>query len=223
MAQGILHNLDVHTCFAHSRGEGVPQGVTAKVWKQNRIFLALLEYFIVAVPDNPADGLVQRSLIEGAAVTVEEDKIRVSVNGHLALQSYKLLVLPLHEKRFLYESQHRHLPLACFRLGGMDIEVASLLAGGISVIIVHQGVIDVNDSFLQVNVAPPQSCQLPYPQSGSHHHSEDGIPVIVDGMVLQEVQQEFLLRLGQASAFSVLKIWDCFSSFRTPSEGLLRM
>ena len=84
MTQSVLHDLDVHTCFAHSRGEGVPQGATAKVWKQNGIFLTLLEYFIIAVPDDPADGLVQRSLVESTAVPVEEDKIRVSVNGHLA-------------------------------------------------------------------------------------------------------------------------------------------
>ena len=127
MAQCILHDLDVHTRFAHSCGECMPQGVTAKVRKQNGVFFTLLEHFIVAIPDDPADSLVQRSLIECSSIPVEEDEIRVSINGHLALQSDELLVLALHEKRFFHKSQHRHLPLTSFRLGGMDIEVASLL------------------------------------------------------------------------------------------------
>ena len=80
----------------------------------------------------------------------------------------------------------------------MDIEVASGLAVLIPMIVVDQGVVDIDDALIQINVAPPQSCQLPYPQPASNHHSEDGIPVIVDGVVLQEIQQEFLLRLGQS-------------------------
>ena len=71
------------------------QGVTAKVWEKHRVFFALLKHLVVAIPDDSADDLVQRSPVEGAAISVEEDKIRVSVNGHLALQSNELLILPL--------------------------------------------------------------------------------------------------------------------------------
>ena len=66
----------------------------------------------------------------------------------------------------------------------------------IPMIIVDQSVVDIDDALVQINVAPPQSCQFPYPQSGSHHHSKDGIPVIVDGVVFHKAQQELLIRLG---------------------------
>ena len=77
MAQSILHHLNIHTRFAHSRCECMPQGVTAEVWKKHRVFFALLKHLVVAIPDDSADGLVQRSLVEGSAISVEEDKIRV--------------------------------------------------------------------------------------------------------------------------------------------------
>lgn len=157
MAQCVMHDLDIHACFTHSGGEGMPQRVTTKVRKQYGVFFTLLEHLVVAVPDDPADSLVQRSLIKGSAVPVEEDEIRVAVNGHLAHKSYKLLILPLHKERFFYKPQHRHLPLASFRLGCVDIEVASGLVVLTPVVVVYQGVIDVNKRLSASDKAAPNT------------------------------------------------------------------
>lgn len=89
MPQSVLHYLDVHTRFTHSRGECMPQGVTAKVWKQNGIFFTLLEHLVIAVPDDPADSLVQRSLVKGTTIPVKEDEIRVTI-------VCQVIVEPLH-------------------------------------------------------------------------------------------------------------------------------
>ena len=164
MTQSVLHDLDVHTRFAHSCGECMPQGVTAKVRKQNGVIFTLLEHFVAAIPDDPADGLVQRSLIKCSSIPVEEDKIRVTVDGHLALQSNELLVLALHKECFFHKSQHRHLRLTSFRLGGVDIEVASGLTVFIPVIAVDQGVVDVDNTLIQ---------------SISHHRSPANSPTAV--------------------------------------------
>ena len=101
----------------------MPQGVAAEVGQQNRILLAFLKHRIVAVPNNPSDGLIQGSLIKCAAITVQEDEIRIAVNGHLTYKPHLLLVLPFHQERFFHETQHRYLPFTGFRLGGVNIEV----------------------------------------------------------------------------------------------------
>ena len=79
MSKSVLHDFDIYTCFAHSGGKGMPEGMAAKVRKKHRILLAFQEYGIVAIPDNPADGFIQRTLMLGCSVAVDEDKIGITI------------------------------------------------------------------------------------------------------------------------------------------------
>ena len=66
MTQGILDDFDIYASLAHPCGKGVPEGMAAKVRKQHGVFFTLLQHLVIAVPDNSADCLVQRSLVVGS-------------------------------------------------------------------------------------------------------------------------------------------------------------
>ena len=59
MSQRILNHLDVHARFAHPGREGMPQGMAAETRQEYGAVRVLRQHFIVAVPDDPADGLIQ--------------------------------------------------------------------------------------------------------------------------------------------------------------------
>ena len=62
----------------------MPEGVTAEMWKQKTCVFIFQQFFIVAVTDNPADCLIQVSLMLCVSVAVHKYKIRVAINGYLA-------------------------------------------------------------------------------------------------------------------------------------------
>ena len=78
MSQRILNHLDVHARFAHPGREGMPQGVAAETRQEYGAVRILRQHFIVAVPDDAPDGLVQRSLILALSKAVDKDKVRVA-------------------------------------------------------------------------------------------------------------------------------------------------
>lgn len=77
MSEDVLNDLDVDAFLAHSRGKGVPQNVAAERRQQNRIALFRTQFFVVAVPGNAANRLVQRSLMLQMAESIDEDEIGI--------------------------------------------------------------------------------------------------------------------------------------------------
>ena len=84
MSQRILDHLDVHARFAHPGREGMPQGVAAETRQEHGAVRILRQHFIVAVPDDAPDGLVQRSLMLALTKAVDKDKVRVTVHRYRA-------------------------------------------------------------------------------------------------------------------------------------------
>ena len=79
MSQRILNHLDVHARFAHPGREGMPQGVAAETRQEYGAVRILRQHFIVAVPDDAPDGLVQRSLMLALSKAVDKDEVRVAI------------------------------------------------------------------------------------------------------------------------------------------------
>lgn len=175
----------------------VPKRMATEMGKQYRFLFAFHQYCIITVPNDPSDGLVQRSLVVCAAIPVKEYEIRISVNGHPAFQPDQFLIFLFSEERILYHGQHRHLPFAGFCFRRMDIEVAPLFTALIPVIVVHQGVIDIDNTFFHINVAPPKSGHLSHPEACADHHRKNRIPMAVYWMILQKIQEQVLFRSGQ--------------------------
>ena len=85
MSQCILNYLDVHTSFAHPSCECVPQSVTTETGKENGTVRIVCQHFIVAIPDDAPDGLVQRSLMLTFAKAIDKDEVRVTVHRYRAM------------------------------------------------------------------------------------------------------------------------------------------
>ena len=79
MSQRILNHLDVHARFAHPGREGMPQGVAAETRQEYGAVRVLRQHFIVAVPDDAPDGLVQRSLMLALTKAVDKEPSTVTV------------------------------------------------------------------------------------------------------------------------------------------------
>ena len=93
MTEYILHSLDIYACFAHPRCKGVPERVVADLREQNRIFFACIKDFIIAVPDNTAECLIQCALILRVAETVDKDEVGISIHNGIAGKLSFLLIL----------------------------------------------------------------------------------------------------------------------------------
>ena len=130
--------------LTHPGRECVSQGVAAKVREEYRIIFSLHQHFVIAVPCNSSNRFVHGTLVIGATFPVYEYEVRIAIDGYFALDSHGLLILSFHLESFLHEVQHRNLPDTVAGLRGMNIEIAPTLAAGISVIVVHQSVVDID-------------------------------------------------------------------------------
>ena len=70
MPKGILDHLHINAGFNHPRCERMPEIVTAEVRKQNLRILVLQELCVVAVPNDPAERLIQSALMLGFSKAV---------------------------------------------------------------------------------------------------------------------------------------------------------
>ena len=75
MTENILHSLDIYACFAHSCCKSMSECVIADLREQNRILFACVQDFIIAVPDDTAECLIQCALILRVAETIYKDEI----------------------------------------------------------------------------------------------------------------------------------------------------
>ena len=85
MSQSVLDHFYIYTSFTHSGGEGMPQRMAAEMGEQYCCIWILTQLGIIAVPDNSADGFVQCSKMLGTAISVDKDKIGVTVDGNFTL------------------------------------------------------------------------------------------------------------------------------------------
>ena len=94
VTQSVLNNFYIYTRFAHPCRECVAQRVAAKVRQQYGIFLSLMiqQHLIIAIPSNSPNRLVNRPLMIGIAIFVQENEIRVTIDGFCALNIIFLLV-----------------------------------------------------------------------------------------------------------------------------------
>ena len=141
--------LDVHARFAHPGREGMPQGVAAETRQEYGAVRILRQHFIVAVPDDAPDGLVQRSLMLALSKAVDEDEVRVTVHRYRAMNPEFLLIGTFLFKGFLHEVHHRNSADTGLCFGRVAVEVAALLAAVVlTVVVVDQRVVDGDRAFL---------------------------------------------------------------------------
>ena len=108
MSQRILNHLDVHARFAHPGREGMPQGVAAETRQEYGAVRVLRQHFIVAVPDDAPDGLIQRSLMLALSKAVDEDEVRVAIYRYGAMDLCFFLIGTFLFKGFFHEVHHRN-------------------------------------------------------------------------------------------------------------------
>lgn len=104
---------------------------------------------------------------------VHENEVSIAVDLSLAANSRLLLILPLFKKGLSDEIQHGNTASACPGLGSIYIEVAAIRR----VIVVNQGVIDVDDALIRVNITPAEANRFSYSHTCAEHDCKDWIPV----------------------------------------------
>lgn len=165
MSQRILNHLDVHARFAHPGREGMPQGVAAETRQEYGAVRVLRQHFIVAVPDDAPDGLVQRSLMLALTKAVDEDEVRVAIYRYGAMDLCFFLIGTFLFKGFFHEVHHRNSADTGLCFGRVAVEVAALLAAVVlTVVVVDQRVIDGDRAFLKIYIAPAQTSGFSYTQ-----------------------------------------------------------
>lgn len=148
MSQRILNHLDVHARFAHPGREGMPQGVAAETRQEYGAVRVLRQHFIVAVPDDTTDGLIQRSLMLTLTKAVDKDKVRVTVHRYRAADLCFFLIGTFLFKGFFHEVHHRNSADTSLCFGRVAVEVAALLAAVVlTVVVVDQRVVDGDRAF----------------------------------------------------------------------------
>ena len=130
--------------------------MTAKLGQQHYVLLSdsacgkPIQNLLVAVPDNPANRFIKASLVLNTPKAIDKHEIRITVNPNVAGNTMQHLIVPFLNERFFYCLGHWNLSAAGCCFGSVDSEVASPNP----VIIINQGVVDVNQSILQINVLP---------------------------------------------------------------------
>ena len=122
MSQRILNHLDVHARFAHPGREGMPQGMAAETRQEYGAVRILRKHFIVAVPDDAPDGLVQRSLMLALTKAVDKDKVRVTVHRYRAMDLCFFLIGTFLFKGFFHEVHHRNSADTSLCFGRVAVE-----------------------------------------------------------------------------------------------------
>ena len=149
MSQRILNHLDVHARFAHPGREGMPQGVAAETRQEYGAVRILRQHFIVAVPDDAPDGLVQRSLMLALSKAIDEDEVRIAIHRYRAMDLCFFLIGTFLFKGFFHEVHHRNSADTSLCFGRVAVEVAALLAAVVlTVVVVDQRVVDGDRAFL---------------------------------------------------------------------------
>ena len=122
VAEHVLDYLQVDPGFTEPGREGMPENVAGEVRQQYRIFrvLILFQHFQIAVPHDPGDRIIERSLMLDLSVPVDEDKAFVSVDVAPADKTGFLLILFLHLEGFSDALRHGNLTAARFRFRGVD-------------------------------------------------------------------------------------------------------
>ena len=198
MSQRILNHLDVHARFAHPGREGMPQGVAAETWQKYGTVRILRQHFIVAVPDDAPDGLVQRSLMLALTKAVDKDEVRVTVHRYRAADLCFFLIGTFLFKGFFHEVHHRNGADASLRFRRVAVEVAALLTTVVlTVVVIDQRVIDGDRAFLKIHITPAQTSGFSYAQTRSQHDCENWIPMLVLRRFGEVGQQQILLCYGQ--------------------------
>ena len=122
--------------------------------KQNLFIFIFQKLFIIAVTDNTTDCFVKGCLMLRLSKTVKKDKISISVYNSFTMNIKKLLSFFFHKECFFDEIQHRDLAFASRRFRGIDIKIAATLTTVGSMVIIYQRMINIDNSFVQINVAP---------------------------------------------------------------------
>ena len=73
MSKDILNDLQIDPCLTKAGGKGVPEDMTAKARKKDRVLIkiGLQQDLIVAISGNPLDGLIKCALVLHITVTVD--------------------------------------------------------------------------------------------------------------------------------------------------------
>ena len=166
MSQRILNHLDIHARFAHPGRESMPQGMAAEPRQEYGAVRVLRQYFIVAVPDDAPDGLVQRSLMLALAKAVDKDEVRVAIYRYGAMDLCFFLIGTFLFKSFFHKVHHWNGTDTSLRFGRVAVEVTAFLAAVVlTMVVVDQRVIDGDRVFLKIYIAPAQTRSFSYAQA----------------------------------------------------------
>ena len=157
--------------------------------KQNLCIFIFQKLFIIAVTDNTTDCFVKGCLMLRLSKTVKKDKISISVYNSFAMNIKKLLSFFFHKECFFDEIQHRDLAFASRRFRGIDIKIAATLTTVGSMVIIYQRMINIDNSFVQINVAPSETRCFTNTKSRSNQHRKNWIPQTCRRCILQIAQK----------------------------------
>jgi len=71
------------------------QCVATEGRQQNRLFLSLHQHLIIAVADDPAKRLVQRSLMLRLSEAIHKDEVGVAIHNRITANAVRFLILLL--------------------------------------------------------------------------------------------------------------------------------
>jgi len=88
--------------------------MVAEFRKYNRIlFMRLIEYLKVTIPDDSAQRLIQRPLMLNITKTIDKYKITIAVNNCSAFKTTLFLTLLFHQKGFFDLREHGYYSFSC--------------------------------------------------------------------------------------------------------------
>ena len=121
----------------------------------------------------------------GMTETIDKDKVRVSIYFGFASYSGLLLVPFFFQKCVPDGCQHRDFAFPCFGFRRVYITVASINF----VPVIHQRMVDVDNTFFKVNITPSQPNSFANPHPCSKHYSKDWMPMLILGGSFEKIQK----------------------------------
>ncbi len=185
VTKDILNHLDVDAFLAHPGCEGVPKCMATEWRKKNEVRFAGVQHMIIAVPDDSANGLIQRSLMLRMTKAVDEDEIRIAIHFDAAAHAGRHLIPSFFKEGFFDVSKHGDSADSGLGLRRVHVEVAARD----SVLVIYQSVVDINHPVTEVYIAPAEANRFTHAQARSQHHRKDRIPMPVLRTLLQIVQK----------------------------------
>lgn len=219
VSHDVLNDLQVGLIFAQPGAEHVPEIMAGEGRQQLRLPLflfGLFQFGFVVCRADALDGTVDGLRILRLTESVQEHKVRDTIDFVLTHQFQLLLVNSFLLQRFPNFRQYGNFPLACGSFGRGHGEVATTDF----VVVIDQIVLNGNKPALKVDVTPAQANRFRDTASGSQHKGEHRKPVLELRRFLDEIQECLLLGQGQSVAFGRFVLVGGFNGRQDTIRGI---